>query len=38
VIKLLSEHPDPNKYLPIEFKKDEELMVWGVVKHAINTY
>jgi DNA polymerase V len=38
VIKLLSEHPDQNKYLPIEFKKDEELMVWGVVKHAINTY
>ena len=38
VIRLLSEHPDPNKYPPIEFKKDEELIVWGVVKHAINTY
>lgn len=38
VIRLLSEHPDPNKYPPIEFKKDEELMVWGVVKHAINSY
>jgi len=38
VIKLLSEHRDPNKYPPIEFKKDEELMVWGVVRHVINTY
>lgn len=37
VVKLLSEHPDPNKYPPIEFKKDDELMVWGVVRHVINT-
>lgn len=37
VVKLLSEHPDPNKYPPIEFKKDDELMVWGVVKHVINS-
>lgn len=32
-IKLLSENP---AYAPIEFKEEQELIVWGVVKAVIN--
>jgi DNA polymerase V len=35
---LLSEHPDPEKYPPILYNDDEVLIVWGVVRNAINTY
>ena len=38
IVKLRSEHPDLRKYRPILFKGDDELVIWGVVKHGINTY
>jgi len=38
VVELRSKHPDPTKYPPIRFKDGDELMIWGVVHHGVNTY
>lgn len=35
VVKLLSENKEAN-YPPIEFHEDQELVIFGVVEHAIN--
>ena len=37
-VKLRSEHPNLREYRPILFKGDDELVIWGVLKHGINTY
>lgn len=37
-VKLRSKHPNLRKYRPILFKGEDVLVVWGVVKHVINSY
>jgi DNA polymerase V len=37
-VKLRSKHPNLRKYRPILFKGEDVLVIWGVVRHGINSY